>query len=145
MNRFISILIAVITIGAVVVFGFLYLSRPATPTVPVQQQGGVPSDNTYVAQSAGRSKEAAKAAFQQAVDRQNIDNTKLYQTSIAGDYALQVWAGNIMGGEALLKYDEVQGRWSIVESSGGSYSEAALVSRGVPTSTAESLLVGMPQ
>ncbi|MEK7109137.1 MAG: hypothetical protein AAB919_01750 [Patescibacteria group bacterium] len=49
-----------------------------------------------------------------------------------------------MGGEALLKYDDAQGRWVIVVSSGGAWGVFGLIKAGVPTSTAESLRAGLP-
>lgn len=143
MNRYIiSTVIVLLVVGAAV--GIIFLLYPNNPAPSGQQQvtqGAPQPTNSTVSVPVGRTKEAARAAFQQAVDKQNIDNTKLYETSIAGDYALQAWAGNVMGGEALLKYD--QARWVIVVSSGGSWSVEALVSAGVSTSTAEALLAGL--
>ncbi len=146
MNRYIIIAIVVVILAGLAVVGSLLFLTPTSPA-PVTQQTVTPQPiSSTVSVPVGRTKEAARAAFQQAIDKHNIDNTKLYETSISGDYALQVWAGDVMGGEALLKYDATQGRWNIVISSGGTWSVEALVSLGgVSTSTAEALLAGVPR
>lgn len=147
MNRYITIAVVVLLVVAAAI-GIVFLLYPNNPAPAGQQQvtQGTPQPtNSTVSVPVGRTKEAARAAFQQAVDKQNIDNTKLYETSIAGNYALQAWAGDVMGGQALLKYDDAQRRWSIVESSGGAWRVESLVSLGVSTTTAETLLAGMAQ
>ena len=142
MNRYLTIFITILFIVAVASGVVFVLLRPNSPA-PVVQQSTPPPVSSTVSVSADRSKEAARAALQQAIDRQNIDNTKLYGTSIAGDYALQAWAGDVMGGEALLLYDSGQGRWVIVVSSGGAWRVFGLIKAGVPTRTAEALRAGL--
>jgi len=146
MNRLLTIVViglTIIALAAGVVFVLRMVIPPPDPGEPSSftDYFRAPVSSQSIS---GRTKEAARATFQQAINKNNIDNTKLQETSIAGDYALQNWAGDIMGGQAVLKYDTNQGRWGIVESSGGVWSEDALVSLGVPLDVAKALLAGLP-
>ena len=144
MNRYIIIFVTILLI-AIAAAGAAFFLRPNSNPAPVIQQGTYQPTSSTVSVTADRSKEAARAAFQNALDKNNIDNTKLQETVVVGDWALQAWGGDVMGGEALMKYDESQGRWAIVISSGGVWSVDALVGAGVPKDIAATLVAGMPR
>jgi serine/threonine protein kinase len=95
------------------------------------------------ATSPAQSKEAVRSAFQKGLPPGNNDHTKLYDTVIAGGYALQLWKGDNMGGEALLKYDAAQDQWVVVTGGGGAWSVSDLVAAGVPQEAATILLANL--
>ena len=140
MNRYLIIVAAVLLI-VIAAFGVAFLLRPSNP-IPSEQQGGVSQPvSSTVSVSTDPSKQAVQSAYRNELAKHPSDNTKLYETSIVGDYALQVWAGDIMGGEALLKYDAGQGRWVLLDGGGGAWSVDTLVTlMGVPEDTAAALL-----
>jgi hypothetical protein len=94
--------------------------------------------------SVDSAKQAVQSAFKNKIVPNDKDNTKLRQTVIAGDYALQVWGSDVMGGEALLKYDAAQARWVVLAMGGGAWSVDGLVDEGVPRAAATTLLAGVP-
>ncbi len=149
MNRTILIIVAVIVVAVFAVGGLLFLSsRPPASTPPLQQfEDNTPSyTNSTVSTDSSYSKEAVQAAYRSELDKYPSDNTELYEISIVGDYALQVWVGDHMGGQALLKYDTTQRRWILVSGGGGSWSVDTLVTlMNVPQDVAVQLLRGLPQ
>src|SRR3989344_2041506 len=130
MNRYIIILVTLLLI-AIVGIGVAFYSRPNSGIAPVVQQAVPQPVSSTVSVPTDRSKEDARSTFQHALDQNNIDNIKLQETVVAGDWALQAWAGDVMGGEALLKYEITQDRWVILISSGGVWDINALVGVGV--------------
>ena len=146
MNRYIIIL-TVLFVAIAAVMGIIFLLWPSAP-VPSQQQGGGTSQpvSSTVSVSPDPSVRAVQAAYQAELAKHESDNTKLYETSIVGEYALQVWAGDVMGGQALLKYDRNQARWVLLDGGGGAWSIETLTTlMGVPQDIAVQLLAGLPQ
>jgi hypothetical protein len=146
MNRSAIIVLLAILLGAVV--AGVYFLRPAPAVTPQPNQQGVritPVDDPYASQSGTQSKEAVQAAYRNALLKDNVDNIKLYQTTVSGRYALQSWRGDNSGGAALLKFDSVQNKWTIVNPGGGAWTVDALVEMGVPQDTASALLANMPR
>ena len=149
MSRFTAILILILAVGIIAV-GVIWLLRPAptaqTPTGTVPQttyptNNYIPPANTQQDQG---SQAAVQDAYKQEIAPYNNDNVKLYQTVISGGYALQVWMGDHTGGQALLKYDSLQGKWIVITGGGGEWSLGGLVGAGVPTTTAQALIAGVP-
>jgi len=142
MNRSIIILVVFlfIIIGA---FGVSFLLRPSNPAPIVQQGDSSQPISSTISVPADRLKEAVQFAFRNELAKHESDNTKLYETSIVEDYALQVWVGDIMGGQALLKYDDSQSRWILLDGGGGAWSVDTLVDVGVPEDIAVQLLAGL--
>ena len=62
---------------------------------------------------------------------------------VVGEYALQGWIGDVMGGEALLTYDATQNKWKLVDIGGGAWSVEGLVTFGVPQDIATKLVASM--
>jgi cell division protein YceG involved in septum cleavage len=147
MNRniiiFVVVIILILAVGAGV-----YIMYSATPA---QQTGQQPSSSNNANSvsipppSNNQTAQAVAATYQAALSKDNVDNIKLYQTVVDGNYALQVWRGNITSGEALLKFDPVQYKWVIVDPGGGSWTIADLVVLGVPAATATALWKGLQQ
>jgi hypothetical protein len=107
--------------------GHIYTSQSSTVTVTAQTQNSI------------------QTAYKAQLPVGDPDHTKFYDTSVEGDYAIQVWKGDNFGGEALLKYDHVQSRWAVLSGGGGAWSIEGLTLFGVPTSTAEALLENVPR
>lgn len=147
MNRYLIIL-AVLLVAGIGAGGIFFLLRPDT-TLPAGGEAPVvvfPSDSApaFTPQD-DRQQAAAKAAFNKEVAANNQDNIKLYDTAVVGAYALQVWVGDNTGGEALLKFDNAQGQWTVVDWGGGAWSIEGLVYFGVPQATAEALRAALPR
>lgn len=106
---------------------------------PPTQPSTLPSSQTS---PQARSVQATFAAY---MTPYNDDNIYLYDTSISGNFALQLWKGDNTGGEGLLKFDTGQGIWVVITGGGGSWSVYGLVQAGVPRDTATALLAAMPQ
>ncbi len=100
---------------------------------------GVPEDTAKIL-----TEKSVQFAFQDEIAPYNDDNSKLHETVVAGDYALQVWYGDNIGGEALLKYDNASGRWIVISGGGGAWSLDGLLAQGVPKYVAEILFAGVP-
>jgi hypothetical protein len=137
MRSFLKIGIAIL-IAASIVIGSLWIVRlfqtdevntQTTQTPLPEQPIGAFSQTSVV-----------RNAFQSSIPANNPDNIKLRETVIADGYALQIWSGDVMGGQALLKYDTGSKRWVVVDLGGGAWSEDVLISFGVPRNTAQSLL-----
>ena len=60
-------------------------------------------------------------------------------TTVEGNYALQIWFDENVGGESLLKYDTDKG-WVVMSQGGGAWSVDTLIEQGVPKSVAEGLI-----
>jgi hypothetical protein len=145
MNR-ITILLLTLLIVVGVAIGMTFYLRSSTPA---QNQQGIapvtlPDVPPPTLQLDSNSKEAVQAAYKSELAKHPGDNTKLYQTVISGDYALQLWSGNLMGGEALLKFDHTQGKWILIDGGGGVWSLYTLLLAHVPRATAMALLAGVP-
>jgi len=104
MNRYIIILIIVLLVVAAALVGIGFALRPA-PQTPSQNPGDTtpPSTGTNPVSSTvdvtAQTAEAVKSAFQSKIPSDNPDHTKLYATAVSGQYALQSWSGDIMGGQ----------------------------------------------
>jgi len=106
------------------------VSIPNTPSGGSQQSG-----------MNAQSKEAVQAAFAARLATSNPDNIKTQDVVIAGEFALQDWAGDVTAGEALLRYDSAQDTWTVVASTGGAWSVEELVQyHGVPADVAAQLV-----
>ena len=146
MNRYIIIAIVVLLIAGVAVIGFLLFTSPASPAPVTQQRAATPQQNTpssTTSVSTSRSKEGVQSAFKSGVAPYVTDNLKLKETVISGDYALQAWSSDTMGGEALLYYDTDKGSWVFLTAGGGSWSLYGLIVAGVPNDVATALVAGM--
>lgn len=141
MNRYIILLIIVIILGSVGAFFLVY------PSLKTPIGGGISNQPTTlpnVPEPNAQTKEAVQLAFKNEIAPYDNDNTKLHETVIADQYALQVWIGDNFGGEALLKYDSTSGSWSVITDGGGAWSIDGLVQAGVPRTTATTLYAGVP-
>lgn len=144
MNRNIIILVTLLIV--VIVAGAIWFLRSNQPT-PTGQ--GIPAvtlpdnSNGVPSQQDSQSKAAVQSAFRSGIAPYVTDNVRLQQTVIAGEYALQVWTSDTMGGQALLKYNPTQGRWTFVTAGGGEWSVAGLVEAGVSQDIATTLLAGV--
>jgi hypothetical protein len=69
----------------------------------------------------------------------NSNKISLYKTTVIGDYALQEWADENKGGQALLRYSGSTG-WIIITMGGGAWNAAGLIEQGVPKDVAERLI-----
>lgn len=141
MNRFVAILIGLLAIAfAVVLVVVFFLLKPA-PSEPAPNTTTPPyTSNVSVATN---STQAVQAALRAVFAKAPSDNIELYKTSIVGDYALQVYAGDISGGQALMKYDRAQNTWVLLEPGGGAWSIEGLVVAGVSEDTARALIEGL--
>jgi len=145
MNRTLILLLALVMVVGAAVGMTLYLRSASTPVstttttqpvvTPITLPDTPPSQQTT---------QSVQAAFAQTIPASNPDNTKLTDSVISGNYALQVWKGDNYGGEALLKYDAGQGKWVVVTRGGGAWNIADLVAKGVPPATATALWKGLP-
>jgi len=141
-------------IGLLCVFsialGYWFFLRP----LPSQQQVTTPTNNQTVStdnfrssvdvlQTASLAQRAVRNMFQQEVAQGHPDNIKLSETVVVGEYALQGWIGDVMGGEALLTYDATQDKWKLVDIGGGAWSVEGLVTFGVPQDIATKLVASM--
>jgi hypothetical protein len=157
MNRpvlIIAIAIAVLVLGALLAM-WLFLA-PKAPSPSGSNVNGIidVNDPNYVPYPSGGSQGSATnsspeaAAVQSAFAAKlasggNPDNIRMENTVVAGEYALQLWSGDIMSGEALLKYDATQRQWAVVDLGGGAWTAESLVSiGGVPENIAASLVAG---
>ena len=108
-----------------------------TDTVTVTEPGGN-GDATDV--------QAVQQTYTEALREEgDQDNTKLGKTVVEGEWALQNWVGDMMGGQALLRFSAASGRWTIVSAGGGAWSVEGLVGFGVPENVAISLLADLHQ
>lgn len=125
---------------------FAYLRLNTGPATSVSQ-GSVSAqpqvENKPISVSAAGTKEGVQAAFRTIIPLYITDPVTLGATVMADNYALQVWKSGNMGGQALLKYNLEQGLWIFITANGGAWSEAGLVSAGVPSDTAQTLLRGL--
>lgn len=134
--------------GFVLVMLVFWPRQSASPAASPSQSGGSYAQQPYQTSTTGVTSpqaEAAKQAFGKEIAPYNNDNVQLLQTSVVGQYALQLWRGDHTGGEALLKFDDRARAWTVVSGGGGQWSVGGLVGFGVPTSTAEALLQGLPK
>ena len=138
---FISLLIVLLIVGSGVAY-FVYKNN-VTPTTPngTPQTNGLPD----VPSSSVQTQEAVQSAFLKYIAGHDSDNKKVRNTAISGGYALQVWSGNIMGGQALLKYSGSENGWVVLTLGGGAWSVDGLVEFGVPRAIATALLAGLAQ
>lgn len=154
MNRYIIIAAVILGMAAAAAFGvgFFFYSNMPPPQEQKEEQTPTtskPTDTTPVTSqpvtspSKSQSTEAVQAAYAEALAKGNVDNIKLYQTAISGTHALQVWRGDTVGGEALLRFDAVQNKWVIVDPGGGRWSVEGLVAAGVPHNDATALFSAM--
>ena len=148
----------VLALGGLAIFAWLVFFNSSQPPSP--QQGGTPNPVSSVSvtpnqqpnsrlqnlqqQPNNQAQRDVQAAFATQIPAGNPDNTKLYNTVIVDNYALQLWIGDNMGGEGLLKYDAATSKWAIVSGGGGAWNVEDLVLFGVPTTTATSLIAGLP-
>lgn len=144
MNRILIITaISIVVIAAIA--AFIWLPRGAI--VPTNTQTYLPNNggsNSTVVIQQNQNPQAARAAYQASLTNDNVDNIRPQQTAVSDGYALQLWAGDHTGGEALMKFDIKKNSWVIVDPGGGAWSVEGLVAFGVPTSTAEALLQQVP-
>lgn len=143
-----SLVVIVIVAAGGIFFWFRLASQTPNPPSQSNQQGGngspyTPVPSTTATVSAEEQKKV-ETDFSSQIASDNTDNVKTYQTVIVGEYALQVWKGDNLGGEALMKYDAAQKKWTLITSGGGAWSVEGLVAAGVPEATAEVLLQGVP-
>lgn len=144
MTRTYSIAIVAVLLVACVGGGiYVWLNRSNAPSTTGQvQPSGFPNvpepTSGSVVPTTMQSRDAVISAFK--TQGPTGDRIQPHQTSMSGGYALQVWVGDITGGETLLKFDEAQGGWVIVETIGGAYSVAGLHALGVPQKTVLALL-----
>jgi hypothetical protein len=123
------------TIVPIVVLGLLVL---AILTVILSRSARHTSAPAPVA-----SEPAAATTTVAAIVRQTVapeDHPRTEQAVISGEWALQVWRGDVMGGEALLRLDPGTRTWKIVELGGGAWSVETLVAAGVPQDVATRLV-----
>ena len=148
MNRFLtSLIVALIFLAGGRAVYFLLFNNPAPVQGPASSTPtyGGGSNQTTVTQQNSPDAQGALATYQKALASSNYpDNIKPQQTVVVGNYALQLWLGDHTGGEALLKFDNVQNKWTIVDPGGGAWSVEGLVVFGVPTTTAEALVARVP-
>mgnify|MGYP001617913680 CR=1 FL=1 len=144
MNRYLVVFIALLLVVAAAV-GAVLLLRPGATAPAVPQQGMPQPISSTVSVPTDRSAGAAQTAFRREIAPYVTDNVRLQETVVVGDYALQVWSSDSMGGEALLRYDSSQSRWAFITAGGGSWSIDGLASAGVPKDTAAALLSGLPR
>lgn len=144
MNRVVIILIAFVIIAAAAGAGFFYLRSQPSATPAGQTQGNaIPSDLPSGAQTSdSQSKTAVQTALKTQMAEYFADGLQLGDTVISGNYAVQLWSTNHMGGEALLQY--AQNRWTVITYGGGVWSLQGLLTAGVPRDTATVLLKDIP-
>lgn len=145
--------VAVVAVG-IMAAQFLFPSKPAAPAPSGTgtNTGGSsvvnPLSSSPAAQGSqpganAQSKEAVQAAYSALLRSSNPDNIQPQGTVIAGEYALQDWAGTVSGGQALLRYNSAQDTWAVVVSTGGTWSADELVRyEGVPADVAAQLVAG---
>lgn len=136
MRRFLTIIFLVFT-GAAVIFGVLlivgYYRHEKVSDQKFQTSSGyAPATPAQIG--------AVRNTFQSSIPSNNPDRIKPRETVIADKYALQSWGGDVMGGQALLKYDARTGSWAVVDFGGGAWSVEGLVAAGVPRNEAEALV-----
>jgi len=146
MNRTLILLLALVMVVGAAVGMTLYLRSASTPasTTTTTQPVVTPITLPDTPPPSQQTTQSVQAAFAQTIPASNPDNTKLTDSVISGNYALQVWKGDNYGGEALLKYDAGQGKWVVVTRGGGAWNIADLVAKGVPPATATALWKGLP-
>ena len=146
MNRHLSIIVILLIILVVAIGGaFIFFTRDQAPsaTTEIPPSGTLPS--VPQPNDASQSKDAVQAAFESAMAPYGSEHIQFLNTVIAGDYALQLWKGDTMGGEGLLQYEASQNNWNVITDGGGAWTLEDLVGAGVPQSSATVLLAGMPQ
>lgn len=134
-KNFIIIGILVVLIGLLIAWFLLFRN-----TAPVTQNSNEPSSVLPITNDrTQRGVLEQKIINDFRVQIQNTDAITLYNTIIAGNYALQVWGDENKGGQALLQYKEGQG-WLILTMGGGAWDIEGLVGSGVPRVLAEELI-----
>ncbi|MEK9161008.1 MAG: hypothetical protein AAB440_03160 [Patescibacteria group bacterium] len=82
-------------------------------------------------------------AFEQAIEQAEGENLAPRitpkESSVVGDYALQIWSDENIGGVALMKNESGKG-WVIVAIDGGAWDVVSLVAEGVPENIAVELV-----
>jgi hypothetical protein len=132
------ILVMILLIGGL---AWWFLMPSIAPTMPQQQVGTYP--NSYgisIGSSPASAEQEVKITFEQEQAQGHPDNIKTGKTVVVDDWALQLWTGDIMGGEALYHFDTVKSKWVMVEFGGGSWSLEGLVFVGVPQKTAQAII-----
>lgn len=156
MNRTILIIavgMAILILGAIVAARFFFVAEPVAPSGSNASGTIGIDDPNYVPYPSGGSQgsvpnaspeaTAVQTAFTAWLASDNPDNIRMGNTVVSGEYALQLWTGDITGGQALLKYDTAQGQWVVVELGGGAWTAESLVElEGVPTDVAAALVAG---
>src|SRR3989338_5458479 len=151
MNRSLSLSIIGLLCVFSIALGYWFFLRPSSSST---QQVVTPQNNQTVStdslrssvdvlQTASLAQRAVRNRFQQEVAQGHPDNIKLSETVVVGEYALQGWIGDVMGGEALLTYDATQDKWKLVDIGGGAWSVEGLVTFGVPQDIATKLVASM--
>ncbi len=128
--------------------GIVFYISYVPPKTPAGQQGSTytpTNNNSTVVVRSDRSKGSVQAAYRAELAKHESDNTQLFDTIVVGEYAIQVYAGDIMGGQAVLKYDTSKGGWMLLDGGGGAWSLGTLMDVGVPQGVAEQLLSQLSQ
>ncbi|MEK7068707.1 MAG: hypothetical protein AAB964_02745 [Patescibacteria group bacterium] len=146
MNRPIVILGITLALLAALGVGYAVLVRPAPQPPAGQQSVHVPNTSYAVplSQTTAEAQGAVKSTFEREVAAGHPDNLVTKNTVVIGGWALQVWVGDVMGGEALFTFDTAESKWVLVDFGGGAWSVESLVRAGVPQDIAEALLAGRP-
>lgn len=154
MKRLSNILLVVLALAGLAAVGVVvflrFSARPSVSGTPLDgsfPQSGQVTVTTSTTTPIGGTPEtqnAVVAAFSTQLPADNADNIKPYQTAVSENYAIQVWKGDNMGGEALLKYDTTAGTWSVVTMGGGAWNLEGLEAQGVPIDIARALLEEVP-
>jgi hypothetical protein len=144
MKRVLIVCIAVF-LAIDVVLGVTWLiKRPSSGTGAVnstsQSTGNTahtnPSHETNTSEAG-----TVTSAFVSSIPPNHPDHIKPVGTAIiSGNYALQTWAGDVMGGQALFRYDTGASRWVMMDIGGGAWGEDSLMAVGVPRDAARALL-----
>src|SRR5690242_13174524 len=136
----------IITVLAIVLFGAIgiayFFLTPEKPQEQVTPSTTSPSYNSTVSvTSDGADVAAVQAAYRAELAKSSENNDiRLLRTAVVGEYALQEYAGDVVGGEALLKYDRQKKVWVIIDGGGGVWPLDTLVNlMRVPEETARAL------
>jgi len=84
--------------------------------------------------------EAVVAAYKSALSPLMSMKVILGKTAVVGEFAIQIWQIDPMGGQALLKFDRAKRQWFLLRPGGGAWDLDGLVQVGVPRETASALL-----
>jgi hypothetical protein len=127
--------------GGVGYYFYRMNNAPAQPQQPTAQQPVSTTPAPISQPGQGQSQEVVQQVFNAEVAGE--DNIRLYKTVLHAGYALQVWKGDNMAGEALLQYEVSTRQWQVITWGGGSWSTDGLVEFGVPADTAAALVAGL--